>query len=57
MGASESPEAAYWAFFESFNARDLAGWAGVNTYPHARVSSADADLRQRGGVRRRADLG
>ncbi len=43
MGHYESPEAAYWAFLETFNARDAAGWAGVNSWPHARVSAAPPD--------------
>ena len=37
MGQYESPESAYLAFLDTFNARDLDGWAGVNSYPHARV--------------------
>lgn len=47
MGHYESPEDAYWAFFEHFNARDAAGWAGVMSYPHVRVS-AGAPPAQRG---------
>ena len=43
MGQYESPEAAYLAFLDTFNARDLDGWAGVNSYPHARVSAAPED--------------
>ena len=43
MGRHESPEAAYFAFLETFNARDDAGWAGVNSWPHARVSAASPD--------------
>lgn len=43
MGHYESPEAAYYAFLETFNARDGEGWAGVNTWPHARVSAAAPD--------------
>ena len=39
----ESPEAAYLAFLNTFNARDLDGWVGVNSYPHARVSAAPQD--------------
>lgn len=35
----KSPEAAYWAFFERFNAQDPDGWAGVMSYPHVRVSA------------------
>lgn len=40
MGAYESPEAAYWAFFETFNDRSASGRAGVMSYPHVRVSAA-----------------
>jgi len=40
VGSYETPEAAYLAFLETFNARDAAGWAGVNSWPHARVSAA-----------------
>ena len=43
MGHYESPEAAYFAFLETFNARDADGWAGVNSWPHARVSAAAPD--------------
>ena len=43
MGQYESPESAYLAFLDTFNARDLDGWAGVNAYPHARVSAAPED--------------
>lgn len=43
MGRYESPEAAYYAFLETFNARDADGWAGVNSWPHARVSAAAPD--------------
>ncbi len=43
MGHYESPEAAYFAFLETFNARDTEGWAGVNSWPHARVSAAAPD--------------
>lgn len=43
MGHYESPEAAYYAFLETFNARDAEGWAGVNSWPHARVSAAAPD--------------
>ena len=42
MGHYESPEAAYWAIFERFNAKDAAGWAGTNSYPHVRVSTASS---------------
>ena len=43
MGHYNTPEAAYFAFLETFNARDAAGWAGVNSWPHARVSAAAPD--------------
>lgn len=43
MAAYESPEAAYLAFLDTFNARDAAGWAGVNHWPHARISAAAPD--------------
>lgn len=43
MGHYESSEAAYFAFLETFNARDGEGWAGVNSWPHARVSAAAPD--------------
>jgi len=39
MGAHPTPTAAYWAFFENFNAKDPAGWAGAMSYPHVRVSA------------------
>ena len=39
MAAYESPEAAYWAFFETFNARSASGRAGVMSYPHVRVAA------------------
>ena len=43
MGRYESPEAAYFAFLQTFNARDADGWADVNSWPHARVSAAAPD--------------
>lgn len=43
MAAHESPEAAYFAFLDTFNARDAAGWAGVNNWPHSRISAAAPD--------------
>ena len=43
MGAYETPVAAYFAFLDTFNARDAAGWANVNNWPHARVSAAAPD--------------
>lgn len=39
MGAYESPEAAYWAFFETFNAKSASGRAAVMSYPHLRVAA------------------
>ena len=39
MGAYESPEAAYWAFFETFNAKSASGRAEVMSYPHLRVAA------------------
>ena len=38
MGHYATPEDAYWAFFENFNANDADGSAGVMSYPHVRVS-------------------
>lgn len=43
MGAYESPEAAYWAFFETFNAKSAAGRAAVMSYPHVRASAGQAE--------------
>ncbi len=40
LGHYQSAEAAYWAFFETFNARSAAGRAGVMSYPHIRISAA-----------------
>ena len=40
MGAYESPEAAYHAFFETFNAKSASGRAAVMSYPHVRVSAS-----------------
>ena len=40
MGAHPTPTAAYWSFFERFNARDPDGWAAAMSYPHVRVSAA-----------------
>lgn len=34
-----TPEAAYEAFFDRFNAEDAVGWAQVMHYPHVRVSA------------------
>ena len=39
MTRYETPEAAYWAFFSTFNDQDADGWAGVMSYPHLRVSA------------------
>lgn len=47
MGSYASPEEAYWAFFDRFNARDAVGWAGVMSYPHVRVSPARDDAAPR----------
>jgi hypothetical protein len=33
-----SVDDAYWAFFDTFNAKDAGAWAGVMSYPHVRVS-------------------
>ena len=38
MGHYASPEEAYGAFFENFNAKNADGWAGVMSYPHVRVA-------------------
>ena len=35
----ETPEAAYDAFFSTFNAEDAEAWAGVMHYPHIRISA------------------
>ena len=40
MGSHESPEAAYWSFFDRFNAKDAEGWAAAMSYPHVRVSAS-----------------
>ncbi|MCY3567954.1 MAG: hypothetical protein OXH38_04965 [Chloroflexi bacterium] len=40
MGSHATPTAAYWAFFDRFNAKDPNGWAGAMSYPHVRVSAA-----------------
>ncbi|MCY3559425.1 MAG: hypothetical protein OXH13_12410 [Chloroflexi bacterium] len=45
MGNHATPTAAYWAFFEHFNAQDPHGWAGAMSYPHVRVSAAPAQVR------------
>lgn len=42
----KTPESCYWAFFERFNARDPAGWAGVMSYPHVRVSAGAPEGRR-----------
>lgn len=38
MGSHATPTAAYWAFFENFNAKDPVGWAGAMSYPLDRKS-------------------
>ena len=43
MGSYASAEAAYWAFFTTFNARSASGRAGVMSYPHVRASAARAE--------------
>ena len=43
MGAYESPKAAYWAFFETFNAKSASGRAAVMSYPHVRASAGNAE--------------
>lgn len=48
MGAHPTPTAAYWAFFENFNAKDPVGWAGAMSYPHVRVSAARPPTRGAG---------
>lgn len=45
MGAHPTPTAAYWAFFEHFNAKDPDGWAGAMSYPHVRVSATQQPRR------------
>ena len=45
MGSHATPTAAYWAFFENFNAKDPVGWAGAMSYPHVRVSAAQPPTR------------
>ena len=56
MGAHSTPTAAYWAFFDRFNARDPDGWAGAMSYPHVRVSAARPPT-PRGGVNPRTASG
>lgn len=48
MGNHVTPTAAYWAFFENFNAKDPLGWAGAMSYPHVRVSAARPPTRGAG---------
>ena len=48
MGAHPTPTAAYWAFFENFNAKDPVGWAGAMSYPHVRVSATRPPTRGAG---------
>ena len=38
MGHYDTPEDAYFAFFERFSAEDAAGWAACMSYPHVRVA-------------------
>lgn len=45
MGNHPTPTAAYWAFFENFNAKDPLGWAGAMSYPHVRVSATQQPRR------------
>jgi hypothetical protein len=47
MGHYETSIDAYWAFFDTFNARDADGWAGVMSYPHVRVSPPRPDATPR----------
>ena len=46
MGSHATPTAAYWSFFERFNAKDPDGWAGAMSYPHVRVSAAPPRARR-----------
>ncbi len=39
MGAYRSAEAAYWAFFTTYNDRSPSGRAGAMSYPHVRVAA------------------
>ena len=39
MGNYATASAAYWGFFETFNARSAAGRAGVMSYPHLRMAA------------------
>ncbi len=41
MGNHATPTAAYWSFFEQFNAKNADGWAGTMSYPHVRVSATE----------------
>ena len=52
MGSHESPEAAYWSFFDRFNAKDAEGWAAAMSYPHVRVSASAPPTRAAGGSTR-----
>lgn len=54
MGAHPTPTAAYWSFFENFNAQDPVGWAGAMSYPHVRVSASQPPTRAGGGGPRTA---
>ena len=48
MGSHATPTAAYWSFFETFNAKDPSGWAGAMSYPHVRVSATRPPTRGSG---------
>lgn len=48
MGNHLTSSAAYWAFFENFNAKDPVGWAGAMSYPHVRVSATQQPKRDDG---------
>ena len=51
MGRYESPEGAYWAFFERFTAKDRGGWAACMSYPHIRVAPPREDAAARSAAR------
>ena len=53
MGSHESPEAAYWSFFDRFNAKDAEGWAAAMSYPHVRVSASAPPSRAGASTRAR----
>ena len=54
MGNHATPTAAYWSFFENFNAKDPVGWAGAMSYPHVRVSATQQPRRATGSNPRTA---